>query len=128
MNDLYKRLARAEAMANAQRDELMETMKGAYQRACDAQDAEGAAFYARKIRNRLLADSDAHMTLDRMGLEVPSGASFTAWLSFLRGLGSALLGSWAQYRKALRDLPEQVGFPFDVVFPQKPDESEAEAE
>jgi hypothetical protein len=28
---------------------------------------------------------------------------------------------WAVYRQALRDLPEQEGFPFVVVYPQKPE-------
>jgi hypothetical protein len=27
---------------------------------------------------------------------------------------------WTQYRQALRDLPEQQGFPFDVVWPTSP--------
>jgi len=27
---------------------------------------------------------------------------------------------WAAYRKSLRDLPEQSGFPWEVVWPQKP--------
>jgi hypothetical protein len=60
------------------------------------------------------------MALDRLGLEVPSGASFTSWLSFFRKLGEALLGGIAIYRKALRDLPEQPGFPFDIDWPEKP--------
>jgi hypothetical protein len=28
--------------------------------------------------------------------------------------------AWATYRKALRDLPDQTGFPFDVVYPDAP--------
>lgn len=28
--------------------------------------------------------------------------------------------AWATYRQALRDLPEQAGFPFDVVYPTQP--------
>ncbi len=27
---------------------------------------------------------------------------------------------WASYRQELRDLPDQDGFPFDVVWPEKP--------
>ena len=27
---------------------------------------------------------------------------------------------WQEYRQALRDLPQQEGFPFQVVFPNKP--------
>lgn len=28
--------------------------------------------------------------------------------------------AWATYRQALRDLPDQDGFPFEVVYPTKP--------
>lgn len=28
--------------------------------------------------------------------------------------------AWATYRQALRDVPEQEGFPVDVVWPEKP--------
>ena len=120
-NDLYKRLARAEAAAAQQNAELMETLRDGYERACEAQDEESAAEFCRKIRNKLLEQSDAEMSLNRLGLTVPSGATFTAWLSFLKGLGSALTGAWSTYRQALRDLTAQPGFPFDVTFPEKPE-------
>ena len=29
--------------------------------------------------------------------------------------------AWRKYRQALLDLPEQGGFPFDVVYPTKPE-------
>lgn len=29
--------------------------------------------------------------------------------------------AWIEYRQALRDLPQQEGFPFDVVFPEIPE-------
>lgn len=119
--DLYKRLARAEAAAARQNAELMETLREAYERACEAQDKESAAEFCRKIRNKLLEQSDAEMSLDRLGLDVPSGSTFTSWLAFLRGLGNALTGAWSNYRKALRDLTEQPGFPFNVTFPEKPE-------
>lgn len=79
-----------------------------------------AAAEVRELRDKLLAASDSLMALDRLGLEVPSGTSFTSWLSFFRKLGEALLGGIAIYRKALRDLPEQPGFPFDIDWPEKP--------
>ena len=81
---------------------------------------EIAAAAARSIRDQLLKDSDASMALDRLGLDVPSGTTFTAWLSFLKGLGNVLTGNIARYRQALRDVPEQEGFPFDIVWPEKP--------
>lgn len=79
-----------------------------------------AAAAVRAKRDELLTLSDASLALDRLGLTVPSGASFTSWLSFLRGLGEALTGGLAAYRQALRDIPQQAGFPFDVNWPMKP--------
>ena len=89
---------------------------------------ETAAALARSIRNRLLKDSDAEVALDRLGLVAPSGSTFTAWLGFLKALGEALIGEWAQYRQALRDLPEQDGFPFSIVWPSAPGSEAADAE
>lgn len=81
----------------------------------------------RQVRNELLKESDAEMCLDRMGLIMPEGTSFTAWISFLKSLGNAVTGNMARYRQELRDITKQPGFPFNVVFPEKPstkDESE----
>ena len=115
-----QRIARAEAMTNKQLAELPEMQEQALGTAISNGDAETAAEIARTIRNRLLRDSDAEVALDRLGLTVPSGTSFTAWLSFLRTLGEALTGDWARYRKALRDLPQQEGFPFNIEWPVPP--------
>lgn len=79
---------------------------------------EVAAAEVRKIRDELLQASDASMALDRLGLVAPSGSTFTAWLSFLRGLGDVLKGKVAAYRQALRDIPEQEGFPYDITWPE----------
>lgn len=119
--ELYKRLSRAEAAAAKQNAELMETLKDAYVRACEARDEESAAEFCRKIRNKLLEQSDAELSIDRLGLTAPSGSTFTAWLSFLKGFGNALSGKWSAYRQALRDITKQPGFPFDVKFPDKPE-------
>ena len=75
---------------------------------------------ARALRDKLLAESDSAMLLDRMNLDVSGGSSFTSWIKFLKGLVSALTGSWATYRQALRDLPEQEGFPYNIQWPEKP--------
>lgn len=125
--NLYIRLAKAEAMANYQKSELMETLQRGYEDACENENAEEAAELARKIRNKLLDESDKEMSLDRLGLEAPSGTTFSAWLGFLKELGELLTNSWAQYRKALRDLPEQEGFPFNVEFPIKPTDTQEQA-
>lgn len=74
----------------------------------------------REKRNQLLAESDCEMVLDRMNLEVPNGNTFTAWKPFLKSLGDRLNGDWAKYRQALRDLPSQEGFPYNVQFPEEP--------
>ena len=121
-DNLYKRLAKAEAMANFQKNELTETLEAGYERACQEENADDAAYFARKIRDKLLAESDKELMLDRLGLTAPSESTFTAWLSFLRRLGEALSGDWARYRQALRDLPQQAGFPFNIQFPVKPSE------
>ena len=81
------------------------------------EDYNRAAAEVRAIRDKLLADSDKEMVLDRMGLEVPTGVSFTAWLGFLKKLGAAVAGDMARYRQELRDIPKQEGFPYSVVFP-----------
>ena len=46
----------------------------------------------------------------------------------LKALGEALIGEWAQYRQALRNLPEQDGFPFSIVWPSAPGSEAADAE
>lgn len=120
-----KELARAEALAAAQRDEMMDVLQTRYTKACEEQNAEDAAMFARKIRNKLLEASDNRLALDRLGLVAPSGSTFTAWLSFLKALGNILTGAWAKYRQDLRDLPDQPGFPFNIEFPTEPT-SEAE--
>lgn len=85
-----------------------------------SEDYDRAAAEVRAARDKLLAESDKEMVIDRMNLEAPTGASFSAWLDFLKGLASAISGSWAQYRQALRDIPEQSGFPYSVEFPEPP--------
>ena len=78
----------------------------------------GNAIYILR-RRHLLAESDKEMMIDRMGLEVPTGVSFSAWLEFLKKLGSVMSGDLAKYRQELRDIPQQEGFPYCVVFPTK---------
>lgn len=35
-------------------------------------------------------------------------------------MGTPLIGPWADYRQSLRDVPQQPGFPKNVVWPQPP--------
>lgn len=83
------------------------------------EDYDRVAAEIRAIRDKLLAESDKEMMLDRMGLEVPTGISFSAWIEFLKKLGSAVSGDLAKYRQELRDIPQQEGFPYCVVFPTR---------
>ncbi len=117
-NNYYKRLAQIEAMTAATKAELEETLRAAYAAACEEKNEEDAAAYARKLRNKLLADSDAQMSLDRLELDLSTATKFIASLSKI------IKGAWAAYRQALRDLPTQAGFPFNVEFPKPPDSEE----
>lgn len=83
------------------------------------EDYNRAAALIRARRDYLLRESDSDMCLDRLGLTVPSGSTFTAWISFFRTLGEVLLGNIAAYRQALRDLPAQPGFPYEIEWPTK---------
>lgn len=117
-NNYYKRLAQVEAMTATAKSELEETLKAAYTAACEEQNEKEAAELARKLRNKLLEKSDAQMTLDRLGLDLSSATKFIV------SLGTIFSGAWAQYRQALRDLPAQSGFPFNVEFPTPPETEE----
>lgn len=120
-NSDYKRLARAEAMANYQKSQLLEVLRAAYEAACDSGDEQAAADAARALRNKLLDLSDKEMSLDRLGLDIRN------MVTFLATLGTIFAGEWATYRQALRDISEQEGFPFNVAWPNSPDEKEGEA-
>lgn len=37
-------------------------------------------------------------------------------------LGEIAPKDWIEYRQALRDIPQQEGFPLNIVWPEKPDE------
>lgn len=107
------------------RENLPETVKAAkakWLEAAKSAEYDALAAAIREKRDKLLAETDARMCIDRMGLKVPSGTTFSAWLSFLSGLGGVLSGAWASYRQALRDIPNQPGFPYNVEFPTPPKE------
>lgn len=118
--DVYKRLARIEAMVNATRAEQENVLRRGYDSAVARENAEEAAAFARRIRDRLLTESDKEVTLDRVGLNT---LNLPALLLSLQNL---FTGAWAVYRKQLRDLPEQDGFPFNIEWPVSPDAKEEE--
>ena len=84
-------------------------------------DSVTAAEIVRKRRNELLSRTDSRMSLDRIGLATPS-YTLTGLIEFVRTIMKALTGDWARYRQALRDIPEQPGFPFNVEWPDEPKE------
>jgi hypothetical protein len=88
-------------------------------------EIEEVAAAARRARDRLLAESDKTMVLDRMGLNIPENITATTLLPAAQGLFRALRaacsGEWAAYRQALRDIPEQAGFPYEIDWPKKPE-------
>lgn len=79
----------------------------------------------RKIRDKLLEESDKNMLIDRLGFEIPENITSSNLLanitSFFEVLNEAKNGAWATYRQQLRDLTKQEGFPYNVKFPEKPD-------
>lgn len=118
-----ERLAKIQKLYETTRAEQSDVQQTAYETAVSEKDVEAAAETARKIRDKMLAESDKEVVLDRLGLQVPAGKTFTVWLDFLTTLGQALNGEWTRYREALRDIPEQDGFPFEIKWPVKPSET-----
>lgn len=93
--------------------------------ACASKEIAEAAAAVRAVRDRLLSDSDAKMVLDRMGLDLPDKITTTTMLTVFKSLveclKNAINGDWAKYRQALRDIPNQPGFPFEIDWPEKPE-------
>lgn len=89
-------------------------------------DYEKVAQEVRLKRNELLASCDNKMALDRLGLTLPDNITATTLLKavkdFFGGIKNVLTGDWAKYRQDLRDITKQEGFPYDVEFPEKPEE------
>jgi hypothetical protein len=66
-------------------------------------DVETEAKTVRSKRDALLASSDVKVLPDRWAI-----------------LSSEQQAAFSTYRQALRDVPQQAGFPFNVVWPQTP--------
>lgn len=78
----------------------------------------------RAKRNELLNESDKEVAFDRLDLNIPTEFTMTNLLSsvkdFFNSLKELKNNEWAKYRQELRDITEQEGFPYHVVFPEKP--------
>ena len=67
----------------------------------EAERLERASESARNQRDRLLTDSD--------------------WVTIrATDTGNPVPTEWQTYRQALRDIPEQTGFPEEIEWPQEP--------
>lgn len=79
----------------------------------------------RQKRDKLLAETDKEMAFDRLNLGVFEKITATTLLnavkSFFEALSEISNGNMAKYRQALRDIPQQEGFPYNVKFPVKPE-------
>lgn len=78
----------------------------------------------RKKRNELLEETDKEMCIDRLSIDLPESLTATNLLGIVKKLFENLSniknGKMALYRQALRDITKQEGFPYNVVFPQRP--------
>lgn len=123
--NIEERVARIEAICDKMRSEEPDVQENALQTAILAEDEDLAAALARVIRNRRLDESDGRLALDRFGLKLPdtitTTSMLTAFKNLIEGLKTMLNGEWAAYRQALRDLPEQAGFPFNITWPEAPE-------
>lgn len=117
MNTSIKKI-RQEQMFERLRAELPDVQLSALKAAQERGDAEEAAAVARKIRNRLLDESDKQVTLDRLTLDTSTAAGF------IMSLKDILSGAWTRYRQELRDITDIEGFPLSFEFPTSPDETE----
>lgn len=117
-NNIYRRVSILENEVSRKKSEQMETYMRSYKNACEEKNAEKAALFARLIRNKLLSETDKQMSIDRLGLDI---SSVTKLISSLYAVFN---GDWAVYRQALRELPAQEGFPFNIVFPVPPEEND----
>ena len=81
------------------RSRTVGVLRERYVAAVEAQDTEEAAEAAREYRNKLLEDCDSMMVPDRPNVNTEA---------------------WTAYRQALRNVPEQAGFPLAIVWPEQP--------
>lgn len=115
--NIYKRMAKIEAMANLQKSQLVEVLQNAYKAACASGDEQAAADAARMFRNKLLDLSDKEVPFDKLDTNIENNIPFI-------DLNNTSIIEWIVYRQLLRDISQQKGFPFDITFPHSPNEKE----
>ena len=127
------RLVKMEAMCDHLRSEMSDVLERAYAIAVEERDEDRAAELARKIRNKLLDDSDKYNTVDRVfNFDLPETISTTNVISavkaLIEGINGITVNDWSVYRQHLRDITDQPGFPFDIDWGTAPDAEEATEE
>ena len=105
------RLASVEKTVQYLKSQMDEQLMKDYDVACSEKDEERASELLREIRNRILSRTDKEFTIDRIQLDL------TNPVSFIKSLKNLKNSEIAKTRQALRDLPLQTGFPFEVVLP-----------
>lgn len=84
---------------------------------------EKLATEVRMKRNEMLKETDAEMCLDRLGIEIPENINATNLLTVVtdvfKGIATVLNNNMSKYRQELRDLTNQEGFPYNIVWPTK---------
>lgn len=87
-------------------------------------EKEQMAKEIREKRNKLLEETDKEMCIDRLDIQLPKDLSManlvTGLKQFFEGLSTISNGEMAQYRKKLRDITKQPDFPYNIIFPEKP--------
>lgn len=82
---------------------LLSENKLNYERPSEESVYEYKAFEIRDKRDMLLSETDKYFTISDMPVK-----------------NNSYIDKLREYRQALRDIPQQKGFPNDVVWPEKP--------
>jgi len=67
----------------------------------------------------LISEVDQPFTEDEIRNQRDRLLSATDWMALS---DVTMSPAWAAYRQALREMPEQAGFPYSVIWPTKPSE------
>ena len=114
-NTIEMRVRKLEQYVYAMREEAKQVLEDTYLQAVADNDEATAAQCIRKLRNHLLDGTDKDVVLDRAGLDPSTDEALR------ESVDEAIHNDITDYRQALRDIPEQEGFPFDVVWPINPE-------
>ena len=117
------------------RDNLQEDLETNYQIWLDfakQQEYDKLAQGIRAKRDELLAETDKEMVLDRLKLTMPEDISMTNIVQgikdFFTSLKEIFTSDMAKYRQLLRDIPQQEGFPYNVIWPERPKTNDEDKE